>query len=387
MDELVEIVGSLDEVLGPGVEALLVEARRRWLLNDVAVGIVRDGRCYLRVVGAEVGSRFQLGSLTKTYTAELLAILVSQGVVRLGDPVAMYVPVGKVDRSGPRPMTLLDLATHRSGLPRLPPWMNAGSSDPYADYGVKDLEKYLAGSSLQVPVDVKFLYSNLGYSLLGYALGRAAGVGYEALLEREILLPLGMTETSLAMAGRTEKGLLKGHTQTGLPARTWTFDACAPCGAICSTVGDQVKWMRWLLESPERESLQAKAEATGGEIGLGWMIRPGGTSCWHNGATYGFSSWISLDREKRFGVVVLSNRMSVRLVNALGTRFEGALRGVPVKPLQGSYGWGLGVLMDAARIWTWPLRPLMRLPRWLALPLSVAVIYGVARLVEYLWAR
>jgi D-alanyl-D-alanine-carboxypeptidase/D-alanyl-D-alanine-endopeptidase len=387
MDELMEIVGSLDEVLGPGAESLLVEARRRRLLNDVAVGIVRDGHCYLRVVGAEVGSRFQLGSLTKTYTAELLAILVGQGVVRLDDPVAMYVPVGRVDRSGSRPMTLLDLATHRAGLPRLPPWMNAGSSDPYADYGVKDLEKYLAGRTLQVPVGVKFLYSNLGYSLLGYALGRAAGVGYEALLEREILGPLGMTETSLAMAGRTERGLLKGHAQTGLPARAWTFDVCAPCGAICSTVGDQVKWMRWLLENPERESLQAKAEATGGEIGLGWMIRPGGASCWHNGATYGFSSWISLDKEKRFGVVVLSNRMSVRLVNALGTRFEGALRGVPVKPLQGNYGIAAGAVLDGVRIMTWPLRPFMRMPLWLRLPVVGGLLYAVSWLVGHLWAR
>jgi CubicO group peptidase (beta-lactamase class C family) len=249
------------------------------------------------------------------------------------------------------------------------------------------LERYLAGRSLQLPGKVKFGYSNLGYGVLGYALWRAAGVGYEELLERKILGPLGMTETSMAMAGRPLDGLVKGHTQTGLPARAWTFDACAPCGALCSTVGDQVKWMMWLLEDVGRESLQAKVEVKGGEIGLGWRVRPGGKVCWHNGATYGFSSWMSLDLERRSGVVVLSNRMSPRLVNALGSRYEGALRGEVVKPLKGSYGLALGALRDGARIWTWPLRPLMRLPRWLALPASFGVLYVVVWLVEYLWAR
>jgi CubicO group peptidase (beta-lactamase class C family) len=386
MDARAEIVGSLDEVLGPGAEALVVEARRRRLLNGVAVGVVREGRCLVWAMGAEARARFELGSLTKTYTAELLALMVKQGVVRLEDPVRLYLPEGKVDRGGARPVTLLDLATHRSGLPRIPPWMNAGSSDPYAEYTVKDLEKYLAGQRLQVPLGVKYSYSNLGYSVLGYTLGRAAGVEYEELLEREILRPLGMPATSLAMAGRKQE-LLKGHTQTGLPARHWTFDACAPCGALCSTVEDQVKWMEWLLEDVGRLSLQVKAAAPGGGIGLGWMIRPGGKACWHNGATYGFSSWMSLDLERRAGVVVLSNRMSVRLVNALGARYEGALRGEAVKPLKGSYGWALGAVMDLSRIWTWPFRPLMRLPRWLALPVFLGVVYGVTWLLEWLWAR
>jgi D-alanyl-D-alanine-carboxypeptidase/D-alanyl-D-alanine-endopeptidase len=348
--------------------------------------VVREGRCLVWAMGAEVGSRFELGSLTKTYTAELLAMLVKRGVVQLEDPVAKYLPDGKVDRGGVRPVTLLDLATHRSGLPRIPPWMNAGSSNPYADYTMKDLENYLAGQRLQVPAGVKYSYSNLGYSVLGYALGRAAGVGFEELVEREILRPLGMVDTSLAMAGRKQE-LLKGHTQTGLRARAWTFDACAPCGALCSTVEDQVKWMRWLLEDGQSLSLQVKAAAPGGGIGLGWMIRPGGKACWHNGATYGFSSWMSLDLERRAGVVVLSNRMSVRLVNALGARFEGALRGEAVKPLKGSYGWALGAVMDFSRIWTWPFRPILRLPRWLALPVFLGVVYGVTWLVEWLWAR
>jgi CubicO group peptidase (beta-lactamase class C family) len=386
MDARAEIVESLDEVLGPGAEALLVWARRRRLLNAVAVGVVREGKGYVRVLGAEVGARFQVGSLTKTYTAELLALLVKRGVVRLDDPVAMYVPEGKVDRGGERPVRLVDLATHRSGLPRIPPWMNAGSTDPYAEYTERDLEKYLAGERLQVPAGVTFRYSNLGYGVLGYALGRAAGVGFEELLEREILGPLGMTGTSLAMAGR-RPGVLQGHSQTGLRMRAWTFGACAPCGALCSTAEDQVRWMRWLLEDVERESWKAKATATGGEIGLGWMVRPGGKVCWHNGATFGFSSWMSLDLERVGGVVVLSNRMSPRLVNAVGARFEGALRGKAIRPLKGSYGLMQGALLDVSRIWTWPFRPIFRLPRWLAVAVFVGLVWGVTWVVEWVWAR
>ena len=196
---MIAIVESLDDVLAPGAESMLRGLIKRRLLNGVSVGVVRDGTCHLRLVGKGVdrNARFELGSVTKAYTAELLAILIDRGVVRLDDPMARFVPGNR--QVGPRPITLLHLAIHQSGLPRLPLGVPLLSLDPYAYYGERKLERHLAGSSLQLPKLPKFVYSNLGYSVLGYALAKAAGTTYAELLEREILRPLGMNGTALAL--------------------------------------------------------------------------------------------------------------------------------------------------------------------------------------------
>jgi serine-type D-Ala-D-Ala carboxypeptidase/endopeptidase len=356
-----KILSSLDEVLAPGAEALLATALQQKLLTGVAIGILRDGQFFLRFAGKAVdeNSRFQVGSVTKVYTAELLAILAKRGVVRLDDSLAKFLPANPKRDDGPRPITLLDLSTHRSGLPRLPPKIPLLAANPYAKYRNANLENYLAKTSLQLPEPQDFLYSNLGYSVLGYALAQAAGTSFPELLDREILRPLALNDTSLTMAGRPLPKLLSGHTQAGLPARRWTFDACAPCGALCSTALDQLKWLAWLLNDPDRESLQPQASVPGGEVGLGWMIRPGRAACWHNGATAGFSSWVSLNREQRTGVVVLSNRQSIQLVNTLGTKFERYLNGLPVLPLEGNYGLGKARLLAPASVIAQPLSTLL----------------------------
>lgn len=384
-------LASLDDVVGTGAEALFAEARERRLLSGVAVGIVRDGNASVRFYGEGVGpdAVFELGSLTKTYTAELLAILVARGAVRLDDPVAKYLPGGEEAHPGQNPVTLLDLATHRSGEPRLPPHLPAASLNPYADYTDADLERYLAKRPLQRPSEPTFLYSNLGYSILGYALGRAAGIGYAELLQREILDALGMRQTALAL-GQDQLNLLRGHMQSGLPTPHWTFSVCAPCGALCSTIGDQLRYLAWLLDDPERLALQPQAPVPGGHVGLGWMLRAGSDICWHNGATFGFSSYLLLDRARRTGVVILSQTAAPQLVTALGTKLERLLTGKPIEPLKGEYGRAVAWVLDPLRLLLAPFGPLLgqlahglaMLPMWLRLPVGGVVGYGLGRLIE-----
>jgi len=385
------LLGSLDEVAGPGAEALFAQARRKRQLSGAAVGILRDGGASVRFYGKGVGpdSVFELGSLTKTYTAELLAILVARGTVALDDPVAKFLPGGEARHPGPNPVTLLDLATHHSGELRLPPHLPVTSLNPYADYTDADLERYLAKRPLQVPAKKEFRYSNLGYSILGYALGRAAGTGYAELLQREILGPLGMNRSALAL-GQPQANLLRGHMQAGLPTSHWTFAACAPCGALCSTAGDQLKYLAWLLEDLDRLSLQPRAPVPNGEAGLGWMLRAGGDLCWHNGATFGFSSYLSLDRKRRTGIVVLSQTSAPRLVTELGVKLERLLAGQPVEPLRGEYGRTMALVLDPLRVLLAPFGPLFNplahglamLPMWLRLPAGGAVGYGLGKLIE-----
>jgi len=382
----IEAAASLDDVFGAGAEALLRSALERRLLDGAAVGLVREGRCWVRVVGdgIEAESQFELGSLTKVFTAELLAILVERGVVGLDDPVGRYLPHG-VAEVGAEPVRLVDLATHRSGLPRVPG--NFGSvlaADPYAGYGFDRLDEFLKTQRLQKPAAAEFLYSNLGYALLGYALARAAGVTYEELLRREILEPLGMGETALAMTGRSLPRLVSGQTQAGLPAAYWTFDAFAPVGALCSTAGNQLKWLSWLLEDTDRLSMRARAEAGGGQVGLGWMIRPGGESCWHNGGTGGFSSYMAVHRGLKYGLVVLTNRHAPELVMTLGSSFERYLMGKPVAALAGDYGRGRARVLEPIR---WVARPLMSLPGWVRYGLvGAGVMYCLVELIAA-WAR
>jgi len=388
---MAEMIGSLDEVLGTGAESMLEQVLNRHLLNGVAVGVVRDGKSYLRLAGKGVDeqARFELGSVTKTYTAELLAILVERGVVSLDDPLAKFVPGNR--HSGPRPITLLDLATHRSGLPRVPLGVPLLSLDPYARYNEGKLERYLARKSLELPRQPKFVYSNLGYSVLGYALAKAAGTTYAELLQREILRPLGMTGTALAL-GQPQPNLLAGHSHAGLRTPHWHFQACAPCGALCSTAADQLKWVEWLLRDSGRLAMEPQAAIPGGEIGLSWMISPDRRICWHSGATFGFSSWLSIDRERGTALVILSNRMAPQLLRPLAGNFQRLLDGRPVVPLRGDYGRTLAAMLEICRLLLWPfsffLSPfvavLARIPLLLRIPVLVALGYGVDRLIAVL---
>jgi hypothetical protein len=120
------------------------------------------------------------------------------------------------------------------------------------------------------------------------------------------------------------------------------------------------------------------------------MLRAGGVTCWHNGATFGFSSYLSLDRNRRAGIVLLSQTSAPQLVTALGGKLERLLAGQPTEPLKGEYGRTLAWVLDPVRILLAPFGPLFNplahglalLPMWLRLPVGGAVGYGVGKLIE-----
>ncbi|HEX5726522.1 MAG TPA: serine hydrolase domain-containing protein, partial [Longimicrobiaceae bacterium] len=146
---------------------------------------------------------FEIGSINKTFTGTILADMVAKGEVALDDPVQKYLPEGvRVPSRNGRQITLLDLATHRSGLPRLPDnFTPADPTNPYADYSVEQLYAFLNHHQLRRDIGAEFEYSNLGMGLLGHALGRAAGTNVQTLIRQRILEPLGMRLTSYARDG------------------------------------------------------------------------------------------------------------------------------------------------------------------------------------------
>ena len=263
---------------------------------------------------------FEIGSTTKTFTATLLADMVKRGLVGLDDPVAKYLPKSvKMPSRGGKEITLLDLATHRSGLPRMPANTNpAQPLYPFADYTAEKLFEFLSNYTLPRDIDASYEYSNLGAGLLGEVLARKAGKSYGALLTERILRPLDMNSTGIVLRPEMSARLAMGHSQNLMPVKNWDFDVLAGCGAIRSTVTDMLKYVAAYMGLKTSPLLSAMAMAqqelkdTGTPnlgIGLAWHIckLPNAVIVWHNGETIGYHSFVGFDLKQGMGIVVLSN--------------------------------------------------------------------------------
>ena len=153
---------------------------------------------------------FEIGSITKTFTASLLADMVARGEVRLSDRVQQYLPASvKIPTRNGREITLLDVVTVSSGLPGMPSnFKPADPGNPYADYTVRQMYDFLSGYTLPRDIGSKYEYSNLGMGLLGHTLALKAGKSYYDLLNDRILTPLRMGDTEIILSPRLEDGAL-----------------------------------------------------------------------------------------------------------------------------------------------------------------------------------
>ena len=178
---------------GVGIVAGVIDASGR---RVVAHGTFDTGAGSRVVDGDTV---FEIGSATKVFTSLLLADAVKRGDVALTDPASKFLPTdAKMPERGGTQITLADLATHTSGLPRLP--SNLAPKDPgnpYADYTPAQLYAFLSSHQLARDIGSRYEYSNLGAGLLGHLLARRAGVSYESLVKERIAGPLEMTSTAV----------------------------------------------------------------------------------------------------------------------------------------------------------------------------------------------
>jgi len=276
---------------------------------------------------------FEIGSVTKVFTALLLADMVQRGEVALDDPISKYLPSGvKAPERNGRAIALVDLATHTSGLPRVPANLRPATfQDPYADYTAEHLDAFLSSYELPREPGTKFEYSNLGGGLLGYLLARRAGMGYAALVRARITGPLGMTSTTAARPG-DEDGprLAAGHNAQLQPVPAWHFDVLAGCGGVRSNANDMLMLLDAFLGrtktplAPAMTLMPTVRRPTGlagaPEIAIGWLVtKPGAAEIlWHNGGTFGYRSYLSVDLRNHAGVVVLSNTSTPAGVDDIG---------------------------------------------------------------------
>lgn len=264
-------------------------------------------------------SVFEIGSISKAFTGILLAEAVRRGEVELDSPIQAHLPGSvRMPRRGDREITFLDVATHRSALPRLPGNMApADMTNPYADYTVDMMYEFLSGHELRRDIGAEFEYSNLAVGLMGHALARAAGTDYETLVKDRILGPLGMTRSGITLDAPMRARMVKGHNQAGAVVPNWDLPALEGAGALRSNMVDMLAFLDANmgeassdLERSMRDSHVARADAgPGGRIGLNWIIREVAESSivWHNGGTGGFRTFMGFDPRSGVGAVVLTN--------------------------------------------------------------------------------
>lgn len=303
----------------------------RWSAEHRLVGIAvgrLDGSMASKVVAGvrringaakiEITTDFEVGSITKAFTGTLLADMVLRHEVALDDPVAKYLPDWKVPSLAGQSITLIDLATHTSGLPSLPDnFRPTDTEDPYVDYTQAQLVDFLRAHVLRRAPGAQYEYSNLGMTLLGLALAKRSGMSYEALLRQRILDPLGMRDTHLSLTTNQLALAAGGHTDGLTSTKAWHLGIFGPAGGLHSTIPDLLKFAAALRDTTSGPLAKAMALAIrprrpyrgADSVGLAWhhLRLNGADIVWHNGGTGGFRSWLGADIAKRKAVVVLAN--------------------------------------------------------------------------------
>ena len=257
---------------------------------------------------------FEIGSITKTFTTLLLQDMVERGEMKLDDPVEKYLPATvKVPNWKGRKITLLDLATHTSGLPR----------EGAKEWTVPGLYDFLSHHKLRRKPGTKMEYSNLAVALLGQALALKAGTNYEALVQERICRPLNMDSTCILPTPELRPRWAKSHGDEN--RAIWDMDAfysgLGGAGAIRSSANDMLKYVAAnlglthspltpLMEKTHTVRVPEAVESFGkADLAMPWWIfhRDDAELITHGGAT-GQKAFIGFDKKLKRGVVVLANR-------------------------------------------------------------------------------
>jgi len=281
-------------------------------------------------------SIYEIGSVTKVFTALLLRDLETQGIARLSDPANHYLPP-ESGIPGPhgKQVTLLHLATHTSGLPSMPSKEFIRPDDgqhPFSCFSTEDAHRFLRNAKLGTSPGSKFSYSNLGYALLGRCLEVASGESYDQLLKSRICGPLGLGDTSIDLDEEQRRRFCHGYSMRRAPKTHRRLEFMAPAGGIRSTANDLTIFLRRALSGKDSLSRLARGcmrirkklpdesipkiqsgldleDLREAGIGLGWLVYELGsrTLVWHSGGTRGFSCFVGLEQHTQTGIVFLTN--------------------------------------------------------------------------------
>jgi CubicO group peptidase (beta-lactamase class C family) len=325
------------------VDTMTAEELARNLVGSVTIGIVSGKQLVWsksygdadreKKIPADVDTVYRIGSITKMFTALMLEQLVDAGKVHLSDPVEKYFPeIKQVKGTFPDapPITLMQLATHTSGLGREPDDVAIATAGPVSEWE-KTLIAALPHLRYEFEPGTRFSYSNMGFAILGVALERAAGEAYTEYVPKHIFTPLGMTHSALEWSPELATRLAKGYDVMG-PGKVDSETAQrenengrgykVPNGAIYTTVGDLAKFASFEMGQGPDEVLKKtsldrfqRQTMVPGDIGLttgygmGFEVdrMENYVSFGHSGAVAGYNAMLLMNRLKGLGVVVLSN--------------------------------------------------------------------------------
>jgi len=309
----------------------------------LSVGVIKDGKTTTYNYGEmkrggkilpTADSFFEIGSITKTFTATLLASFVNERKVRLTDPIIMYLPDSVAVNQELKGITLLNLINHTSGLVSVPDNLKDNLTDPlnpYKDYTKPMMYSYLKSCKLVSKPGEKYAYSNLGVGLLGTILQSVSGETFEQMVSEIITRPLGMFSTAQYLNPLFTPRFVGVYNLDGQPTEPWDFDVLAACGALRSTVNDLLKYANANMLSkpgPLSAAIQLTHKTTftkDVKIGMGWhVIKVMGVDYYfHNGGTYGSSSFLAFNAEKGIAIVLLSN--SAETIDPVGAEVLGKI--------------------------------------------------------------
>ncbi len=333
---LIMTVLGTTQAAEPDIDATVIERIERAVakqqIRAVSVGVYRDGETHVRGFGVVssknltspgVDTVYEIGSISKVFTSLLAQTQVSSGKLSWDDTLGERLPSVKFASKAVAAITLRELASHSSGLPRLPTNLRpVDSGDPYKGYDrgklVEFLEAFDPGTLHKV-----YEYSNLGAGLLGEIAADAAGDSFAAATKKHVLQPLNMSDTGLTLSDDLESRLAAGFN-AGEDAPRWGgFDALAGAGALLSTVDDLLAFVRSNLEpGPLNAELTAiRTAQPSGDIAYGWHISTigdRGPLYWHNGGTGGYASFLAYRPADATGVVILTASTEYDLVTELG---------------------------------------------------------------------
>ncbi|MGI5256302.1 serine hydrolase domain-containing protein [Streptomyces angustmyceticus] len=316
---------------GPALGDRLADAVTLIDAPDVVLAVTRHGRRTVMTGGTALAPptprhalRYELGSLSKTFTALLLAELAGAGVLSLDDRLVDRLPRLPLPHPHSRRITLRHLATHTSGLPRIPADLIAGAlvhpyANGYARYDTERLLRTFARTRPRHRPGTRWRYSNFGTALLGPALSGAAGAGYPALLTDRVLRPLGLTDTTLG-PGTTGTDAI-GHRTNGVtPVRSADMGAFTAAGSVRATPGDLLTYLEAHLSPGGTPLAGPLREVQVPLLRRGWRKRhthtltwyqhpaPRGPLLFHVGATFGQQAFLGFHPATRTGLAALATR-------------------------------------------------------------------------------
>ncbi|NMO23060.1 beta-lactamase family protein [Pyxidicoccus fallax] len=312
----------------PSPSQLIEEETRRYVRGyrsaALCVGLTVGGEHHVRALrgkGAPPASDalFAVGELTQVFTGALLALMVERGELRLDTPLADLIPRALLTHEAAGRITLEQLATHTSGMPHLPPNLDAGTrnpEDPFGHYSAGLFGDFLRGYQPAVAPPRPYSESLLGMGVLGHALSRRAGLNYGHALRDLLFKPLGLTDTTTRVTDEQQPRLSSGHTARGKAVPAWTFPALPGAGALHSTAPDLLRFLDANLGRGEPGIVQAlklaqvpRAEAGAHRMGLGWTVSQvrGHTVVWRSSVMGGYTSFLGFAPAADAGVVLLSD--------------------------------------------------------------------------------